>query len=63
MATIKEKEVLNTKEAAELLGLTMQMVREAARAGKIKAYHPYEGCSKFVYRRSELLAGMIPVEE
>ena len=63
MATIKEKEVLNTKEAAELLGLTVQMVREAARAGKIRAYHPYEGCSKFVYRRSELLAGMIPAEE
>ena len=58
-----EKEVLNTREAAEILGLTMQAVRIAARAGKIKAYHPYEGSPKFVYRRSELLAGMIPAED
>lgn len=58
-----EKEVLNTKEAAELLGLTVQMVRLAARTGKIKAYHPFEGCSKFVFRRSELLAGMMPAED
>ena len=58
-----EKEVLNTKEAAELLGITQQMVRIAARTGKIKAYHPYDGSPKFIYRRSELLAGMIPAED
>lgn len=58
-----EKEVLNTKEAAELLGITQQMVRIAARDGRIKAYHPYEGCKKFIFRRSELVAGMIPAED
>ena len=60
---IMEKEVLNTKEAAALLGITQQMVRISARRGKIKAYHPFEGCKKFVFRRSELLAGMMPAED
>lgn len=58
-----EKEVLNTKEAAAILGITQQMVRIAAREGRVKAYHPYEGCKKFIFRRSELLAGMIPAED
>lgn len=63
MAHIKEKEILNTAEAANLLGITKQAVRVAARAGKIPAYHPFEGCSKFIFRRSELLSGMIPAED
>lgn len=58
-----DKEVLNTTEAAELLGLTVQMVRIAARAGKIPAYHPFEGCKVYRFNRSELIAGMIPAED
>lgn len=63
MSAEKENEILDTKEAAKLLHLTVQMVRMAAREGKIKGYHPYEGSPKFIFKRSELLAGMVPAEE
>lgn len=54
---------LNVKEAAALLGVTPQFIRLAARAGKIKGYHPFAGCAKYVFKADELKAGMTPAEE
>lgn len=54
---------LNVREAADLLGVTPQFIRLAARAGKIKGYHPFDGCSKYVFKAEELKAGMVPAEE
>lgn len=54
-----EEEMLSTAQAAKVLGLTPQMVRLAARAGRIKAYHPYAGCAKFVFKYSELKKGLV----
>lgn len=58
-----EAKFIGTAEAAKLLGITQQMVRVAARAGRIKAYHPYEGCRKFVFNENELRGGIVSAED
>lgn len=55
--------MVGTSEAAKILGITPQMVRLAVRAGKIKAYHPYKGSRKFVYRVQELMDGIRTAED
>lgn len=54
-----EEEMLSTAQAAKVLGISPQMVRLAARAGRIKGYHPYAGCTKFVFKPSELKKGLV----
>lgn len=58
-----KSDFLDSKQAAALLGVTPQMIRAAARAGLIKAYHPFSGCTKYIFKADELKAGIIPAED
>lgn len=62
MNTPETKQMVDTAGAARVMGISMQMVRLLARAGRIKAYHP-AGCRKYVFDVQELKAAMIPAEE
>ena len=58
-----QSKLLDVHGAAAILGVSAQMVRVAARAGKIPAYHPFAGCSKYVFKEEELKASLISAEE
>ena len=55
MTIENREELIGSKEAAKILGVSQDWVQKLARAGKIPAKKPYDGAREWKFYRSKLV--------